>query len=306
MLPTVSLIVPTYNAAGYIRRALDSALSQTYPNIEVLVVDDGSTDHTAALLQQHYGQDQRVRYIHQANAGPSVARNRGVREAQGEFIHFLDADEWLLPTKIEQSYTLFQQQPEIGVAYGHGIPVQPDGVTEIPMDYPPLPSGWVLCEWLKGTMAGGRYGVTSSFMVRRQAVIEVGGFPEDQRVAEDWDLWLRLAAKYPFAALAEKLVYYHRLPDGLHVNRLKMALGRLQTFERARHYAGREQCLSDAEYERMLAGRWHVVGTRYQEIGQYRDAKQAFGEALRLDARPSRVLYYGWAAARHIIHSGSK
>lgn len=298
MLPVISFIIPAYNAVGTIQRALDSALNQTYSNIEVIVVDDGSTDATAALLREHYGQDQRVRYIYQANSGPSVARNRGVREAQGEFVHFLDADEWLLPTKVERSYALFQQQPGIGVVYGHGIPVQPDGVTEIPMEYPPLPSGWVLCDWLKGTMAGGNYGVTSSFMVRRQAVIEVGGFPEDQWVAEDWDLWLRLAAKYPFAALDEKLVYYHRLPDGLHVNRLKMALGRLQTFERARHYAGREQCLSDAEYERMLAGRWHVVGTRYQEIGQHREAKNAFYQALRLDARPRRYLNYLSAAVK--------
>lgn len=289
-LPLVSFIIPTYNAASYLIRAVDSALSQTYPNIEVIIVDDGSTDDTTQIVARRYGA--RVRYLRQANAGPSAARNRGIAEAQGEFVHFLDADEFLLPTKVEKSYALFCEKPEIGVVYGHGIPLRSDDESEIPMDYPPLPSGWVMCHWLTGMMSGGTYGVTSSFMVRRDAVLDVGGFPEDQRVAEDWDVWIRLAARYPFAVLDEKLVYYFRRPDGLHVNRLNMALGRLQTFQRVRDYAGREKCLTDAKYNRMLASRWHVVAERYSEMGHRIEARQAFGEAIKLHPTLARLVFY--------------
>ncbi len=289
--PVVSFVVPAYNVARYIRRAVDSALSQTYPAVEVIVVDDGSTDETWSVLRQHYASDARVRLIQQANAGPSAARNHGIREARGDYIHFLDADEFLHPTKVERSMALFQRDPETAVVYGHGIPLEPDGVTEIAMALPPLPSGWVLCEWLTGTMSGGTYGVTSSFMVRRDALARTGGFREDQWVAEDWDLWLRLAAHYPFAALDEALVYYHRLPDGLHTNRLRMAEGRLQTVQQARDLPGREQCLDDAAYQRLLASRWHVVGERAWEAGQRGKARQAFLEANRLEASTARRIF---------------
>jgi glycosyltransferase involved in cell wall biosynthesis len=287
----VSFIVPAYNVERYVERAVDSALAQTYPNIEVIVVDDGSTDGTWALLNRLYASDARVKLIQQRNAGPSAARNHAVQHARGEYVHFLDADEFLLPTKVERSLALFRQQPETAVVYGHGIPLQPDGVTEIPMMLPPLPSGWVFCEWLTGTMAGGTYGVTSSVMARREAVLEVGGFREDQRVAEDWDLWLRLAARYPFAALDEPLVYYHRLPDGLHTNRLGMAKGRLQTVRQARDYAGRTECLDDAAYTRLLASRWHVVGERAWEAGQRSEARQAFLQADALEPSRARKVF---------------
>jgi glycosyltransferase involved in cell wall biosynthesis len=289
--PLVSFIVPAYNVERYIQRAVDSALAQTYQNIEVVVVDDGSTDATSALLEERYARDARVMRLQQANAGPSAARNRAIRQAQGEFVHFLDADEFLLRTKLERSLSLFRQYPEIAVVYGHGIPLEPDGVTEIPMTLPPLPSGWIFCEWLNGTMAGGTYGVTSSVMARRDAVLAVGGFREDQRAAEDWDLWLRLAARYPFAALDEPMVYYHRLPGGLHSNRQAMARGRLQTIQQARDYTGRSECLDDAAYTRLLASRWHVVGERAWEAGHRSEARKAFLQADALEPSRARKLF---------------
>ncbi len=289
--PLVSFVVPAYNAAGYVRRAVDSALAQSYTPLEVIVVDDGSTDATWAVLNQHYASDERVTLIQQPNAGPSAARNHGIREALGEYIHFLDADEFLHPSKVERSMALFRRDPETGVVYGHGIPLEPDGVTEIPIRLPPLPSGWVMCEWLTGTMSGGTYGVTSSFMVRRDALMTVGGFREDQWVAEDWDLWLRLAARYPFAALDEPLVYYHRLPDGLHSSRLGMAEGRLQTVQQARDLPGRAACLDDAAYQRLLASRWHVVGERAWEAGQRGKASGAFRRANMLENSTARRVF---------------
>lgn len=295
-LPLVSFIIPAYNAAPYIHQTVTSVLNQTYPNVEVVIVDDGSPDNTGDVVKQHFGDDARVRYFRQANGGPSTARNRAIQEARGEFVHFLDADEYLLPTKVEKSYALFVQHPEIAVVYGHGIPVKPDGVTEIPMDYPPLPSGDVFCEWLIGTMSGGTYGVVSSVMARRAAVLEVGGFNVNIKGTEDWDCWLRLAAKYHFAALDERLIYYRRIADGVHANRLNMAKSRLQTYQLARGYnqsrPPEKRCLDDAGFDRLLASRWQVVAARHWESGDRAAAREAFSEALRLHPRPIRYLYY--------------
>lgn len=283
-LPLVSVVVPAYNVAQYVRQSVDSALSQTYPEVEVIVVDDGSTDATLSVLREAYADELRVRVFTQANAGASAARNRGIAEARGEFIHFLDADEFLLPQKIMASYSLFQADPSVQVVYGHGTPVLADGVTEIPMDYPPLPSGDVFCHWINGTMSGGTYGVTSSFMVRRSALSAVGGFDPALPICHDWDLWLRLAARFPFAALADRLVVYRRIGSGLHANRLKMALDRLAVMQRVAGY-GYERCLSQGQYQALIAGRWQTVALRHWEGGQRAQARAALRHAIAADPR---------------------
>jgi glycosyltransferase involved in cell wall biosynthesis len=290
-LPLVSFIVPAYNVSAYIVQAVSSALHQTYSNVEVVVVDDGSIDDTVQVVKKTFEEDSRVRLFSQRNSGPAAARNRALAEARGEFVHFLDADEFILPDKVEKSYALFVQYPEIGVVYGHGIAVEPDGVTVIPMEQPPLPSGWVFCEWLTGTMSGGTHGVVSSVMARRDAVLAVGGFNESIKGTEDWDCWLRLAARYPFAALDEKLVYYRRTPHGVHANRLNMALSRLKTYQLARAYDGRAKCLNDQQYDWLLASRWHVVAERYWELGRRTEARKAFDEALKLHPTSSRRIF---------------
>ena len=281
--PLVSFVIPTYNAASYIEQAVRSCLDQTYAPVEVVIVDDGSHDNTLDILETNFGADSRVRWMSQENSGPSAARNRGIAEATGEFIHFLDADEYILPQKVEQSLDLFHEHPDAGVVYGHGIPVEADGLTVIPMNYPPLPSGDVFCEWLIGTMSGGTYGVVSSFMVRRAALDRVGGFNESMRWAEDWELWLRLAVHYHFIALSEKLVYYRRTTEGAHRNRLNMASGRLKTYQLVRDLEKRKQCLDDAAYDRLLASRWQVVAIRYWERGQGQAARKAFRQAIQLN-----------------------
>lgn len=292
----VSFIIPTYNAQAYIGHAIDSALAQTYSNIEVIVVDDGSTDDTVKLIADRYVGDPRVRCFTQANQGPSAARNRAAQAARGEFLHLLDADEFLQPTKVKQSYELFAAHPEATVVYGHGIPVEADGKTEIPLARPPLPSGDVFCEWLTGRMSGGTYSVTSSFMIRRQAFLEIGGFDPAMRYCEDWDLWLRLSsAGHTFFALDEELVYYRRLTGGLHANQLNIALGRLRTIQKARHYPGRDRCLSDSAYDRIEAGRWQTVAMRYWELGQRAEARAAFREAIRIDPTSAQLRrLYTW------------
>jgi glycosyltransferase involved in cell wall biosynthesis len=110
--PLISCIVPVYNNAQYVAEALDSIFAQTYRPLEVIVVDDGSTDDTAAVVGRY---SDRVTYIRQANGGPALARNRGLAAARGEFVAFLDADDWWHPEKLARQMARFAERPETGV-----------------------------------------------------------------------------------------------------------------------------------------------------------------------------------------------
>ena len=294
-LPLVSFVVPAYNVEQYVEESVRSALDQTYPNVEVIIVDDGSTDRTGEIAARMAAADSRVRVFQQPNLYAAHARNRGIAEARGAFIHFLDADEVVLPEKVAASYALFAADPEVGVVYGHGIPVKADGITPLPYDYVPLPSGDVFCEWITGTMANGTHGVTSSFMVRRALFETVGMFDVTIRGTEDWDLWVRLAAVTKFAALDRPLVRYRRLPEGVHKNRIQMARGRLQVMQNLANQPRRRECLSDADYAVMLGGRWQTLGERLWRGGRRQEARAAFAEAAQIDPRHAAVnRLFGW------------
>jgi glycosyltransferase involved in cell wall biosynthesis len=297
MTPLVSFIVPTYNAAHYLPGAIDSALAQTYPHLEVIVIDDGSTDDTRALLAARYADDPRVRVLYQRNQGPAAARNYGLRAARGDYVHLLDSDEILLPDKVARSLALFDAHPDAAAVYGPGIAVAPDGLTVLDYPSPPLPSGDVFCAWLCGPLSGGTGSVTGSFMLRRAAVLEVGGFDERFWGAEDWDLWLRLADRYHFVALDEALVIYRRTPDGLHTRRDNILQGRLWAVQKARQLESRRRCLGDAEFDRLEAGRWHALAVYYWASGRRAEVRGAFDAAIALTPSGRRLRRFYRAAS---------
>jgi glycosyltransferase involved in cell wall biosynthesis len=119
-MPKVSVIIPTYNSASYIIEAVESVLNQTYKDFEVIVVDDGSTDNTHTLLEPYLD---RIMYRFQENRGESIARNEGIRIAQGEYITFLDSDDWWMPSKLERQVPLMEAIPEAVLAYAYSITV---------------------------------------------------------------------------------------------------------------------------------------------------------------------------------------
>jgi glycosyltransferase involved in cell wall biosynthesis len=287
-LPLVSIIIPTYNSSAYIIDAIESSLVQTYPNCEIIVVDDGSTDHTGDLLKARYGN--RIRYIYQNNAGPGAARNRGIEAAQGTFIQFCDSDDQLLPTKIARCMEVFQRQPEVGVVYTDYRHVGADGQTPLSILTPPLLSGDIFCDLL---LSNATAILTSVTLIRRAALLEVGLFEErrDLRCAEDWDLFLRLATRYHYASIDEELVLYRRHPNELTANAYDAALGRLIVIQKARHYARRERCLDDAAYDRLEADRHHVMAMTCWRMKQRGSARREFREAARLDPARNKVLW---------------
>ncbi|MFK7803651.1 MAG: glycosyltransferase [Anaerolineae bacterium] len=182
--PKVDIIIPAYNQGHYLQSSVESALAQTWENIEVIIIDDGSTDNTAEVGQSFA--DPRVTYIYQENGGLSAARNTGLHHATGEFISFLDSDDLFLPQKIEALLNKLQANPEAGLAAGPALLIDENG-QEIGKTYgngiPDLDEEWLF---------GNRVHV-GSILVKAEWLNQVEPFDESLRACEDWDMWMRLA-----------------------------------------------------------------------------------------------------------------
>src|SRR5262245_33236726 len=125
--PLVSVVIPTHNRAYGLAETIDSVLGQTYPNIEVVLIDDGSTDGTDTLIQERYGADARVRYVRQDKSGTNIARNHGLRLAKGELVALLDSDDIFLPWKIEMEVACLDALPEAGMIWTDMDALDPEG-----------------------------------------------------------------------------------------------------------------------------------------------------------------------------------
>lgn len=225
----VSVVIPAYNAAAFITHAVDSVLAQTYLHREILIVNDGSTDDTARVLEA-YGEALRV--IHQPNGGLSNARNRGIREARGEFVALLDADDRWLPTKLARQVELLQAHPEIGFCSTRTRVEAPDGT----------PTGEWPCPQLDGALLrtlflcnGSIPGSGSGVLVRRCLFATVGLFDETLRSLEDIDMWMRLAAVTDYACIDEPLTTIVKHPDSMSRNLNVMRTAALQVMRKNRH-----------------------------------------------------------------------
>jgi glycosyltransferase involved in cell wall biosynthesis len=197
--PLVSVVMPAYNVAWCIGRAVDSVLAQDDPARELLVVNDGSTDDTRAVLDR-YGD--RITVIDQANRGMCAARNVAIRRARGVYIAFLDADDWWLPDKLGRQVALMEQQADIGFSSTAARVEDENGRL---LNLWPCRSGRTqMLETLfaeNAAIAGG----CSAVMARRHLIEQVGAFDESLRGFEDPDLWIRLAAVTGYACICEPL-----------------------------------------------------------------------------------------------------
>jgi len=196
----VSVIVPCYNYGWVLAETLDSLIAQTYQDWECLVVDDGSTDNTREVVEAYRARDSRFRYIHQENAWMSAARNNGLRQAIGQYVQFLDADDLLAPRKLEIQVALLEARPELDIVYGnvryfwHGKPRE----LSRSLDMKHRETDWM------DLMSGSGLVAIESFVKNNQLVINapllrmdlvrrVGYFDEELRYGEDWEYWLRCA-----------------------------------------------------------------------------------------------------------------
>ena len=193
----VAVIIPTYNRGHTLARALDSVLQQTTQPNEIWVIDDGSTDNTPALLEEHYPQ---IDVVRQENSGVSAARNRGVNKSRSDWLAFLDSDDEWLPQKLECQFAAIKEDPEINIVHTDEIWIR-NGVRVNPMQKHRKQGGDIFEQSL-GLCAMS----PSTILLRRCLIEEEGGFDESLPACEDYDLWLRLCCKYEVSYVDEMLI----------------------------------------------------------------------------------------------------
>jgi glycosyltransferase involved in cell wall biosynthesis len=214
MAPKVSIVCPTFNGAtrGYLREAIESALDQTFKGYELIIVDDGSTDHTKEVCEP-YLEDSRVHYIFQPNAGPASARNTGISASTGEFICFLDDDDIWKAEKLQRQIEYIDAQLSNFSNWGmvftwvelidaQGKLIGYRGHQQTGLIYRDLFFGNII-------------DATSSVLVKREVLNQVGFFDEKNKQCEDWDMWLRIAKNYLIFPIQEYLVKHREHQDRL-------------------------------------------------------------------------------------------
>lgn len=226
--PKLSVIIPLYNKAPYVRKALESVLAQTYTNFELIVVDDGSTDESANIAEtmlreikgyrlEVKGQDDSIaetnaynlspinyKLIRQANAGVAAARNNGVAQANGDYLAFLDADDWWEPTYLERMVQLIADYPDAGL-YASNYYYHKDGQNIVKVD---IPTGYF--DYPKEYYRNFAMPVwTGATIIPKPIYGEMNGFPLGIKLGEDFLLWAKIAMQYKVAFLNEPLAYYN-------------------------------------------------------------------------------------------------
>jgi glycosyltransferase involved in cell wall biosynthesis len=206
-------VIPTYNYAHGVGRAIESVLAQTRPADEIVVVNDGSTDGTLAALA---GFEPRVRVLSQSNSGAAAARNRGVRALNTDWVAFLDQDDEWLPEKLERQWAALESVPGVAYSTTGAYTFQDGRPTGIA-----LPDPQRIAREFRYCNCFGFPG--SSAMIRRDAFLELGGFREElKQYAEDWELGVRLYLRYPFCAVREPLIRCYENLQGASSTTLKM------------------------------------------------------------------------------------
>ena len=212
-----SVIIPLYNKAPYVEKALESVCRQRFSNYELIVINDGSTDDSCMIAEKYLqGMDGiNYRLITQENAGVSAARNNGVAASKGEYVAFLDADDWWEPTYLECMAQLIEDYPEAGLYACNYVYYKP-GKTHVALN---IPTGYI--NYPKAYYEGGAMPVTSITAVMPRAVFdEMGGFPLGIKLGEDFLLWAKTAMQYPVAFCEEPLAWYNNdVPVALRATR---------------------------------------------------------------------------------------
>src|SRR5258705_3055544 len=226
--PLVSIVVPAFNVDWCVRRAIDSVLAQSFPEWELIVVNDGSTDDTRSVLAS-YGQALRV--IDQENRGMSAARNAGIRAARGSLVAFLDADDYWLPDKLSRQVDLMQAKPDIGFCSTSARIENPDGEFLNLWQFRHESTNVLQTLFVENAaIAGG----CSAVVVRKSLLDRVGLFDERLRGFEDPDLWIRLAAVAGYACIEEALVVVMRRENNVSRNLHEMRKAALRSMSKNR------------------------------------------------------------------------
>ena len=278
-LPVVSVIVPTYNRAHVLPRALRSVTKQTYTDYEVIVVDDGSTDATADVVSELADLRGRVRYVKvDRNRGAAAARNRGIDEARGTYIAFLDADDEWTPTKLAAQVALFSTAPpEVGLITT-GYILFDQGGRRASVN-PPHPKEGDLSVAMIDFIAGRQeiVGVFSTLMFKRSIIDRVGRLDETLRCWEDADFYFRAARHFHFRFISERLTMKHDSADSISCNWAVEAAGVRVFWNKYRDEVG-----ALPHFRRYIARHQHGMAVFACLAGNLSEGRRLFRESLAI------------------------
>ena len=303
--PTVSVIIPAFNCGRYLGPAIQSVLKQTHPADEIIVVDDGSTDNTAQIAGSF---SDRIRCFRQANAGPAAARNTGARNATGEWLAFLDADDEWLPWRLEIQLQFAAKYPEIVLWCAETIPLTDQGRSDILVLIPPSDLSQVTTQFLslKDFAIGNPVG-TTTVLLQRAAFLQAGGFDQQFRGPEDYDLWMRIAAVGRIAKAPVAVARYRDQVGSLSMDDRKFLPQVLRVLDKTYGTGGvlhGRDCKSAAKSYQYAGAAWmaHCRQARFKAVYLILQALFFWPLPLTVAGRPKgwrvrMLMRYLWAVA---------
>jgi glycosyltransferase involved in cell wall biosynthesis len=234
-MPKISVIIPAYNSEQTIRETITSVLNQTFTDFELIVINDGSTDNTLSLLQNI--SDNRLKIHSYENGGLATARNRGITRASGEFLSFLDADDLWTPDKLASQLAVLEQHPEAGAAYSWTVCMMQEETSVLFVEaHANLVEGNIYEDLLLENFIGSG----SNILVRRSVINTVGQFKDTFKTCEDWDFYLRVAAKFPFVVVPKNQIIYRKAIGSMSSQPHRFEESGLRLLENAYQTAPRE------------------------------------------------------------------
>jgi glycosyltransferase involved in cell wall biosynthesis len=271
-MPSVSVVIPAYNAERFLAAAIESVLAQTFADLEVIVVDDGSTDGTASVVES-YGQ--RVTYIRQANSGVAAARNRGIAASTGAYVGFLDADDTWLPHKLDRQLSALREHPTHHACYSSFLVVD---LRLEPLRVQPSPRSGPLLEdlLLIGNVVG-----CPTVICERALFERAGGFDPELSQCADWDMWIRLGLLTDMLYLDEPLASYRQHADNMSRDIPRYERDAFRVLDKAFEHPELPVTLRSRRNE--AYGRMYLVlAGSYYHAARYRDSLRCAARALAL------------------------
>jgi glycosyltransferase involved in cell wall biosynthesis len=272
----ISVIIPTYNASKYVTKAIDSVLVQDYINLEIIIIDDGSTDNTQKVLDNY---KDKIRYVYQDNGGAAKARNTGIKLANGDYIAFLDADDLWLPDKLGKQMNFFNHYPQYSMVFtdmSHSVDdeiVYKSYLKERRYKY--VSNGSIYENLLRECFI-----FTPTVMIKRKCFEKVGIFKEYLKISEDLDLWLRIADKYLIGFLDEPLVIRRKHETNLTGNRLLYISSNIQMMEEI-YIKNKGHKIREKILKKELGYRYFQLGYYFFELSQQKQARNSFFKSLK-------------------------
>jgi glycosyltransferase involved in cell wall biosynthesis len=274
---SVSLIIATFNHGRFLAEALDSALAQTLKDVEVIVVDDGSTDETLSVLARYAD---RVRVIRQPNRGLAAARNTGLAAARGTYVSFLDADDVVMPTKLAEQAAVLEATPTLGWTYCDVLIETVATGNEMRASERFGYDARMLDGWLFPELIHGNFIPAIAPLVRRTVLAAVGAFDDRLTALEDWDLWLRLSliaeARYSPAVL----VRYRVHPGGMSEDRSRMDRNRFRVLDKLCRVRPAAVEGLGAVGRRIIADTHNWLGKEAYARGDWAEARRRFAASI--------------------------